>query len=360
MNIIALYDKLEKLVARLPEPLQSPILREVRPIKTLFLHQRAPRLLLLGDRAASRSELINALFGENVSELGEDHLQDGTWQLFTSPRGKLRILDARRPISAVTLRGALSVETPDVCLFLYAGRRSTAEVDEDLLRAREVLTTASGASAPAVLGVACGMSSDSSAHVRGELLESMERGEGNPFRGRMRGSFVLSVGKEEIHRLAAAIAAELPDEAKLEMARLSGVKEIQRDVASALTKSVAAICGAVGTQPIPLADFPILTTLQAAMVAGIMHISGREMSTRLAAEWIGALGANIGLGLVLREGSRAALKLLPVWGDLVSGGIAAAGTYAVGRAASAYFIDEVSLHDAKRVLREKKKTRPVG
>ena len=58
------------------------------------------------------------------------------------------------------------------------------------------------------------------------------------------------------------------------MARLSGVKEFQRDVASALTKSVAAICGAVGTQPIPLADFPILTRLQAAMVAGIMHISG--------------------------------------------------------------------------------------
>src|SRR6476659_6877430 len=61
VNIITLYDKLEKLVARLPQPLQSPILREVRPIKTLFLHQRAPRILLLGDRAASRSELINAL-----------------------------------------------------------------------------------------------------------------------------------------------------------------------------------------------------------------------------------------------------------------------------------------------------------
>ena len=48
MNILNLYEKLEKLVQHLPESLQSPILREIRPLKTLFLHQRPPRLLLAG------------------------------------------------------------------------------------------------------------------------------------------------------------------------------------------------------------------------------------------------------------------------------------------------------------------------
>ena len=78
---------------------------------------------------------------------------------------------------------------------------------------------------------------------------------------------------------------------------------------------MTAICAAIGAQPIPLADFPILTSLQATMVAAIMHISGREMSAKLAGEFMAAVGANVGLGLALREGARAAVKFLPVLGQ---------------------------------------------
>jgi len=35
------------------------------------------------------------------------------------------------------------------------------------------------------------------------------------------------------------------------------------------------------------------------MVSGIMYISGRERSMRAATEFIGALGANVGLGMIL-------------------------------------------------------------
>jgi uncharacterized protein (DUF697 family) len=119
-------------------------------------------------------------------------------------------------------------------------------------------------------------------------------------------------------------------------------------------KSVTAICAAVGTQPIPLADFPILTSLQATMVAAIMHISGREWNVKLAGEFIAALGANIGAGLVLREGARAAAKLVPIWGNAISGAVAGGGTYTIGRSASAYFIEGVSLTDARHMFRRKK------
>src|SRR5258706_266559 len=151
-TFLSLYEKLEHLVQRLPAPLQQPILREITPIKTLFLLQRAPRLVLLG-----------------------------------------------------------------------------------------TLAMATGG---------------------------------------------------EIARLAELIAIELPGEAQLEMARLSGNRALQKQIAQVVIKSVTAICAAIGTQPIPLADFPILTSLQATMVAGIMHISGREWSPKLAAEFIAALGAN--------------------------------------------------------------------
>ena len=181
----------------------------------------------------------------------------------------------------------------------------------------------------------------------------------HPFGEKVAGYVILHGGEGEAHELAKAIAMELPPEARLEMGRLSGVRELQRETAQVVIKSMSAICGAIGAQPIPLADFPILTSLQAAMVAGIMHISGRELSMKLAGEWMAAIGANIGMALALREGARAALKFVPIWGDVVSGGIAAAGTYAIGRAASAYFIEGMTLQDARQLFRKSKKPAPL-
>ena len=60
---------------------------------------------------------------------------------------------------------------------------------------------------------------------------------------------------------------------------------------------------------------------------------------------------NVGLGMALREGARAAAKFLPGWGNAVSGLVAAGGTYAVGRAATAHFIEGVSLPDTKKIFK---------
>jgi hypothetical protein len=74
-------------------------------------------------------------------------------------------------------------------------------------------------------------------------------------------------------RTAEQIAIELPGAAQLEMARVSQIRSLQHQIAGVVVKSVTAICGAIGAQPIPLADFPILTSLQASMVASIAHVS---------------------------------------------------------------------------------------
>jgi len=157
-------------------------------------------------------------------------------------------------------------------------------------------------------------------------------------------------------RLVEQIAIELPPVAQLEMARLSRNRELQRQIAGVLIKSVTAISGAIGAQPIPLADFPILTSLQGTMVASIAHISGREFNAKAAGEFLAAVGASIGAGLVFREGARAAAKLIPGWGNAISGGVAATGTYTVGRAAVAYFIDGVSIKDARQIFRRGKRS----
>ena len=80
-----------------------------------------------------------------------------------------------------------------------------------------------------------------------------------------------------------------------------------------------------------------------------MYISGRERSLRAATEFIGAMGVNVGAGMIFREGARALLKFFPGWGNVVCGMIAGAGTYAVGRAAIVYFLEGVSLKDARRI-----------
>lgn len=161
----------------------------------------------------------------------------------------------------------------------------------------------------------------------------------------------------ETRRLMSLLATELPNQAKIEMIRISRDRHAQIHVAQMLIKSTTAICAAIGAQPIPLADMPILTALQVLMVSGIMYISGRERSLRAATEFITALGANVGAGMLLREGTRAMLKFLPGWGNVVCGMVAGAGTYAIGRAATAYFLEGASLKEAKQTYLKSRRKR---
>ncbi len=153
------------------------------------------------------------------------------------------------------------------------------------------------------------------------------------------------------------LARQLPNEARVEMVRIARDRAAQIEIAQALVKSTTAICAAIGAQPIPLADLPILTALQLVMVSGIMYIGGRERSLRAATEFIAALGVNVGAGMILREGTRALLKFFPGWGNVVCGMVAGAGTYAIGRASIVYFLEGVSLKDARRTYLTSRKKR---
>ena len=119
----------------------------------------------------------------------------------------------------------------------------------------------------------------------------------------------------EMRRLMTLLAAELPNQAKIEMIRISRDRQAQLHVAQMLVKSTTAICAAIGAQPIPLADMPVLTALQVLMVSGIMYISGRERSLRAATEFMAALGANVGVGMLLREGHARDAEVFPGVGE---------------------------------------------
>src|SRR5438046_9465357 len=78
------------------------------------------------------------------------------------------------------------------------------------------------------------------------------------------------------HQFVSVLAKKLPNECRVEIVRISGDRDAQREIANILIKSTSAICTAVGAQPIPLADLPVLTPWQLVMVSGIMSLRGSE------------------------------------------------------------------------------------
>ena len=349
-SFLPLCEKLESLAQRLPEALRQPILGEITPVKRLFVLQRAPRLVILGERAAHKAQLLNALFGSEVLPPPEEDLHDGAWlPLRIDGRGSLEVLDARRPVSLPAAQAALATRSADLILVLRGAEQIDGEFAADLDHAARLMDAIRENPALRVLGLQCSGDDAAREQLHGALhtVPAIEQ--------RMIGTLSWGAGSEETARLVEVLGGELPPESQLELARLSGNRVLQAQIARVLLKSTTAIAGAIGAQPIPMADFPVLTALQGALVAGIMHISARPMSPRLAGEFIGALGANLGFALALREGARAGVKLLPVWGNAISGAVAAAGTYGVGRAAIAFFIEGVSLEEARKFFTLRRK-----
>jgi uncharacterized protein (DUF697 family) len=148
-------------------------------------------------------------------------------------------------------------------------------------------------------------------------------------------------------------------EGEIDAARKSTSREVKLAVTKKIIGASAALCTTVGVEPIPLADFPVLTTLQVLMVGSIMHVSGRQITRKAIAEFLGALGLNIGVGILFRESARAAIKLLPGFGSAISGAVAGGATYALGRAANAYFIEDVPLPEVRKFFRKSRPKPPL-
>ncbi len=90
---------------------------------------------------------------------------------------------------------------------------------------------------------------------------------------------------------------------------------------------------AAGLEPVPLVDSPILLGTQIRLVLRIAAIYGEPLTASRAREVV----ATITAGLALRYAAAQAAKLVPFGGDLVSGAIAAAGTWALGQVMVEYF-----------------------
>lgn len=330
-SMLKLYDRLTGLVGKLPGGLQKPILNELMPIREMFLEMRPARVMLIGDTARTAHELLLGITGGHPVHAGSG---DNGWRTYEiEGRGGVEVLDARSDVSSEIVQGGLSRFAPDVIVMSLESGSGTSVAREAAVRA--ALCDRGVPVAAVVFGTDRDRARASAALTSERELASRRTAVFDP---------------EMPEQLAEGVCTMLPNPAKLEFARLSGAKRAQAQIARSLLKSFTAVCGVIGVQPIPLADLPVLTTLQTLMVALIIQTTGRKAGPRLIAEFLGAMGVNVGAGLLFREGARALVKVVPFWGNAVSGMVAGAGTYAIGRAAIAYFIEDVPISETRKLF----------
>ncbi len=102
----------------------------------------------------------------------------------------------------------------------------------------------------------------------------------------------------------------------------------------------AVLAGAAGATPLPIADLPVISALQLKMFHTVASIYNQPMKVKTFLELAGAFGA----GLLLRQGARSLLKVIPVFGNAISGLYAGATTYALGCALCFYYQEVFAGH----------------
>jgi uncharacterized protein (DUF697 family) len=369
-SLLHIIERLEGFLHKLPETIQRPVLHELTPLKELFLQQRAPRFVLTGSNRLPLQEIVAALFAWTPPADSRGLLMElFRWHgVELGGRGTVSFLDARGadPRTIPTIQEELQLQPADILLHLADDGVEVRHAQTELENLTTFLAAHSTAhTKPKVVGVVL-LRTAAARHdfhngeaalapptsTRSLLQNALQEQPG------LAGNLlqVVELSSDALPFMS-MLARGMPNEARVEMARIAGDRAVQGEIAQMLVKSTTAICAAIGAQPIPLADLPILTALQLLMVSGVMYISGRERSLRAATEFVGALGVNVGAGMILREGTRALLKFFPGWGNIVCGAVAGAGTYAIGRASIGYFLEGVTLKDARRTYLANRKKR---
>ena len=378
---------------------KQKMLDQLVKLKTITVDAREPRIALVGRRGSGKSSLINALFGEEKQYVSsvKSGTGKGKWLWYPDDRiRKIRILDSRGLGESETpsesfeeaspleeLAKAVKEEQPDVFLFLIKAKETDARIEEDLQelnKLRKIVKDTHQYEVPVICVITQVDELDPphykqvpfDAHPKkrqnileaGTLMAKRFAESGIPLLTVMPVCAYIDFNEEggidydmrwNIEELATYLLEALPRQAQLRTAKAMQSKAVKRKYALTLVGSFTAAASIIGAEPIPFADFPFLTGLQGLMIISIGFIADKHLTVQTAGEFTGALGVNVGIGLLVREGVRAAVRFVPVAGSAVSGAVAGAVTYGIGQAAIAYFIDEKNLDQAKEIFKRKQK-----
>ncbi|KRF51917.1 hypothetical protein ASG97_08640 [Bacillus sp. Soil745] len=378
---------------------KNKMLDQLLKLKTMTVDAREPRIALVGRRGAGKSSLINAMFGQErqyVSSV-KSGTGKGKWLWYPSDaEPKIRLLDSRglgeseapteefeedTPLDE--LIKAVTEEQPDVFLFLIKAKEADSRIEEDLQelnKLRKIVKENHHYDVP-VICVVTQVDELDPPHYKQVPFDA------NPKKKKNIDEAIALMSKRfkeseipllniiptcsyidfdesgnieydmrwNIDLLSDYLIEALPSEAKLKTAKAMQSQFVKKKFARTIVGTFTAIAGLIGAEPIPFADFPILTGIQGLMIVVIGFIADKEINTKTASEFIAALGINVGIGLLVREGVRAAVRFIPGAGLVVSGAVAGAVTYGIGQAAIAYFLENKNIDQAKEAYKNANK-----
>ena len=373
----------EQVLVLVPAGVRAPLGQFTADLNEVFWHGRPARIAVLGRPGAGKSALIAAMQAVPRDEPPAHN----EWIELAAPRGRLTVLEARLPGRARQgardplprqLGDALDAQAPDILLYCVAAEPDSrpTEKDREALAAAAARVAATHGETVARMGVLThadvfdtGGWADApmdSTEVRGRVDARALDVAGRLAQAKPGGAIavepvalapdVLAAGATPwgVPELVEALVESLPRPAQLELARVAQVRGVQRQLAKSLGRTAASLAAGIAATPIPLADLPVLTALQTAMVIVIGYVSGRRFSVSTLAEFLGAMGLNTGVGFAARTLSRQVAKLMPFAGSAASAAVAYGTTVGLAQAAIAYFIEGQPLGEARRVFDEER------
>ncbi len=382
----------EQIIGKLPGKAVNNMQKEIAILRELVMDQRQPCLMIIGRRGAGKSSLLNAIFGEKIASVGSvtAETRSAKWYTWKSSRGTLNLLDTRglgdRSLpesknyqnATKDIYTAIDNVVPDALLFLCKAKEIDARITEDLVNVKDVLKYVKSKKnfLPPVIGIVTQVDELDPLSERDPPYQKKEKNISiavNTLKAAFKSERIVSpeviptssyteydekgnivYSKQwNIDTLVNYLIEVLPREAKIQFARMANVISAREKTCRIIIHSTATLCSGIAAVPVPVADIFPITSLQIGLITSIGYVAGRSLTFENAREFIAAAGVNIGSAFVFREASRALVKIIfPGYGSVISAGVAYAGTWAIGEAAIAYYVQGKDIKQAQKVLKD--------
>jgi len=412
MNHIGnLNNYLEELLAKIPGNLLSgkqqeklmDVLLDDKDLNKLLeglKDPRPPRFVLVGRTGVGKSSLINAMSGRYLAEVSDVEIGTKEARRFTyESDGQVyfEVIDTRgigesesfTKSAEAELTAVIKEFRPDAILFLQKATER-AHIDIDVDSAKKIMLNV-GYALPMV-GILTHVDELNPSRVKDpvdyplgklDLVEEKKAQLQRIFKARdARVEAIIPVSSyvewnrnpdelSEVERRALTIEfdgrygiEELLDfleqsidiRAAIHLGMTIRMNKISEKIALRFIKVFTALSATVALSPIIATDIAVLLSLQTVLLMIIAYLSGRDLEFKTARELlvsIGGIGATgFTLRMIAQQGSKFANLVLPGAGSAISASIASGGTYAIGKAAVAYYLKGVPEDELKQIVKK--------